>query len=74
MDQSLQFKNEAEQLLTQAKVELLAPVHARLQQVIDAIGVERGYDFILNTDNRAYPFINKAKGEDINGIAISRLK
>jgi len=74
MDQSLQFKNEAEQLLTQAKAELLAPVYERLQQVIEAIGVERGYDFILNTDNHASPFINKSKGEDINGVAISRLK
>jgi outer membrane protein len=74
MDQTLQFKNEAEQLLTQAKAELLAPVYERLQQVIDAIGVERGYDFIINTDHNACPFINKSKGEDINGVAISRLK
>ena len=74
MDQSLQFKNEAEQLLTQAKAELLAPVYARMMQVIEAIGVERGYDFIINTDGNACPFINKSKGEDINGVAISRLK
>ena len=74
MDQSLQFKNEAERLLTQAKAELMAPVYERLQQVIEAIGVERGYDFILNTDNHATPFINKSKGEDINGVAISRLR
>ena len=74
MDQSLQFKNEAEQLLTQAKAELMAPVYERLQQVIEAIGVERGYDFILNTDNHATPFVNKSQGEDINGVAISRLR
>lgn len=74
LDQSLQFKNEAERLLTQAKAELMAPVYERLQQVIEAIGVERGYDFILNTDNHTAPFINKSKGEDINGVAISRLK
>ena len=74
MDQSLQFKNEAEQLLTKAKAELMAPVYAHLQQVIEAIGTERGYDFILNTDENACPFINKSKGEDINEEAISRLK
>lgn len=74
MDQSLQFKKEAEELLTKAKAELMQPVIAHLKLVIEAIGLERGYDYILNTDNNAYPFINKSKGEDINAIVISRLK
>ncbi|MFW9607766.1 MAG: OmpH family outer membrane protein, partial [Prevotella sp.] len=32
------------------------------------IGDQRGYAFILNTDNDAVPYINNASGEDISAI------
>lgn len=50
----------------QAEAEALAPLYAKLNEVLAAIGQERGYAFILDTDVKALPFINPAMGEDIN--------
>ena len=38
------------------------------------LGQERGYAFILNTDQNAVPFINPALGEDITEEVIRQLK
>lgn len=65
MEQSLQFKQEAQALLEKSEREVMAPLHAQLDDAIHRIGMERGYAYVLNTDNRAYPFINGDLGTDI---------
>ena len=71
MEQSLTFKQEAQQLLDKAEKELMQPVHQKLKEALYKIGSERGYDYILNTDNNSYPFVNNQTGEDITAEAIS---
>ena len=65
MEQSIQFKEEAKQLLKNAEKELMEPLENRLKSVIEKVGTDAGYDYILNTDGNNYPFINNAKGENI---------
>lgn len=65
MDQSMQFKKEAQELLTKAEEELMAPVHAKLNDAITAVGKSRNYAYVLNTDANAYPYIS-GEGEAEN--------
>ena len=65
MDQSLQFKKEAQDLLTKAEAELMEPIHARLKDAIQAVGKSRKYAYVLNTDANAYPYIS-GEGEAEN--------
>ena len=58
MEQSMQFKKEAQELLTNAEAELLAPVKERLQEAIRTVGKQRNYAYVLNTDANAYPYIS----------------
>lgn len=73
MEQSLQFKQEAKALLKQKEEAALDVLRARLNGVISEIGTERGYAFVLNTDNNAYPFVNGGLGDDITNEVLTRL-
>ena len=46
MEQSLKFKQEAQQLLDKAEAELMQPVHQRLKEALYKIGMQKG-DFLL---------------------------
>ena len=74
MEQSLQFKKEAQALLEKSEAEVMAPLHAKLNDVIHRIGMERGYAYVLNTDNRAFPFINGDLGTDITADVLTMIK
>ena len=47
---------------------------AKAEQDLGKIGSERGYAFIVDTDQKALPFINPAMGEDINQTVQDALK
>ena len=68
MEKNINFKNSSRELLAQAETDALAPLYAKLNAILAAIGQERGYAFILDTDVKALPFINPDMGEDINDI------
>jgi len=74
MEQSLKFKDEAENLLTNAESELMEPVHKKLKDTIAKVAVEKGLDFVANSDNNAYPYFNTEKGIDITELVISEAK
>ena len=59
------FKAESEKLLLQAEVEAFAPLREKLAKVLQQIGADQGYAFIINTDGDACPFINPEMGVDI---------
>ena len=65
MQQSMQFKQEAQELLAKAEAELMAPVRDRLNEAIQAVGKKRNYAYVLNTDANAYPYIS-GEGEAEN--------
>ncbi len=74
MEKSLAFKNDVQKLLTQAEAELQAEAEKRLRQAIHDVAMERGFEFVLNTDGNTCPFINPAAGEDITVAVKEKLK
>ena len=68
MEKNVAFKQEAARLLSQAKQEAYDSLKVKLRLAVKVIGDQRGYAFILNTDNDAVPYINNATGEDISAI------
>lgn len=73
MEQGLEFKAEAKRLLEKAESELMQPVHQELKAVLARIGKNRGYAYILNTDNNACPFVNGELGDDITADVIAEV-
>ncbi len=74
LKKNVAFKAEAQRLLQQAEVDALAPLKKKLQDVLDKIGSERGYAFILNTDGDACPYINPEMGEDVSQLVKEALR
>lgn len=74
MQRNVEFRQNAERLLEQARQDAYAPLRQRLRQVLQQIGRQRGYAFILNTDNDACPYIDPALGDDITILALEQLK
>lgn len=72
MEQSLQFKKEAQDLLAKAEKDVMAPIHERLAAAIKAVGAENGYIYILNTDANAYPYIS-GEAEDCTDKILEKL-
>ena len=72
MEQSLKFKAEAEAALSKAEQELMAPIHKALQDAISAVGKNRGYAYVVNTDANAYPYISD-QGEDSTDAVLTQL-
>lgn len=68
LNNSVSFKKEAARLLKKAEADMYAPLKKRLNEILSQIGRERGYAFILNTDNDAVPYIDTASGEDISSL------
>lgn len=64
LERSVAFRKEAQQLLKDSEQSMLQDVYKKLNDVIGEVAVERGYFFVLNTDDNAAPFINPAQGED----------
>ena len=42
----------------------MQPIRHKLNKAIQAVGLERGYEYVLNTAKGDYPFINPIVGED----------
>lgn len=74
MQKATDFKQQAERLLQQAEKDAMAPLRLRILNAAQTLGNENGYDFILNTDNDALPFVSHATGEDITAKMQSILK
>ena len=65
LDKNIAFKKQSKQLLTKAEADAKAPLQARIAEVLNQIGLERGYAFILNTDVQSAAWMNPSMGEDI---------
>ncbi len=73
MENGINFRQEAQQLLSDAEETLLAEVSAKLDGVIQSVGTANGYMCILNTDGNQCPFVNPAVGEDVTYIVLQSL-
>jgi len=74
MEKNIAFKNKSNEQLAKDEANAFAPLYAKLNEILAAIGQEKGYAFILDTDVKALPFINPAMGEDINQVVQDALK
>ena len=74
LDKNIAFKENSRKELEQAEQDLMAPLKIRLIEVLDKIGRENGYAFIIDTDVKALPFINPAMGYDLNQQVQDALK
>lgn len=64
MEGALAYRSQAEHLLAQAEKDLYAPLQQRLDEAIRAVGRERGYDAIVNTDVQSHLYLNPTLTED----------
>lgn len=74
MEKNIAFKAESQRLLKQAENEAYAPLHAQIKEALAHIGDEKGFAFVLNTDNNAVPYMNGAMGEDVTELLLEKLK
>ncbi len=65
MEKNLAFKAEAQRLLKEAQDNAYKPLREKIASALQKVGREKGLAFILNTDNDAAPFIDPAKGFDV---------
>jgi len=73
MDKSVAFRRETRRLLREAEAELQAPVSARLDEAIQAVGAELGLIFVLNTDGNSLPFVHPQVGVNITQPVLMKL-
>ncbi|MBR3445332.1 MAG: OmpH family outer membrane protein [Prevotella sp.] len=74
MEKNITFRQETERLLKQAEQEAYEPVRKRLNAIVQEIGRQRGYAFILNTDNNACPYVDSSMAENITTLIKDALK
>ncbi|MBQ3925565.1 MAG: OmpH family outer membrane protein [Bacteroidaceae bacterium] len=72
MDQSLQFKKEAIEMLQKAEEELMEPLNAKLKEAVIAVGKKRNYSRVFNTDSNALLYIGE-DGEDCTDAVLIQL-
>ena len=73
MEKNSNFKKEAERLISEAERSANDSLRTIINAAVREIGTERGYAFILNTDNNSLPFVNPANGEDITAALEAKL-
>ena len=74
MEKNIAFKAEATRLLQQAENDAYAPLKAKINEEAKKIGKQKGFAFILNTDNNAAPYLNEEMGVDITTLLEETLK
>ena len=74
MEKNIAFKAEATRLLQQAENDAYAPLKAKINEEAKKIGKQKGFAFIINTDNNAAPYLNEEMGEDITALLEETLK
>jgi len=74
LERNVAFKAESRRQLAIAEKETLAPLREKLTELLNRIGLERGYAFILDTDAAAVPFIHPAMGIDISAEVMELLQ
>lgn len=71
---NIRFKEEAQELLRQAEKDMQADMIYLLGEAIQAVGKEKGYDCIINTDGNTCPFINPAVADDVTNEVKEKLQ
>lgn len=64
LQKGMAFRQQADSLVEEAHLQMLRPVRARLNAAIRAVGIEHGYEYIIDTSKGTYPFIHPKAAED----------
>ena len=73
MEKSLAFRRSCDSLLVKAEADLLAPLYGKLNAAIHAVGMERGYECIVNTAAGTHPFLHPSLTEDAAPFVLQKL-
>ena len=73
MEKSLAFRRSCDSLLVKAEADLLAPFFVKLDAAIQAVGIERGYECIVNTAAGTHPFLHPSLTEDAAPFVLQKL-
>ena len=73
MEKSLAFRRSCDSLLVKAEADLLAPLFVKLDAAIQAVGIERGYECIVNTAAGTHPFLHPSLTEDAAPFVLQKL-
>lgn len=74
MEKGLDFRHAADSLLAAAERDFCRPVLDILHTALDAVGKERGYELIINTDVPSFPFVSPALCEDATPFVKAKLR
>lgn len=73
MERALAYRAEGDSLLRVAERELLAPVRARLNEAVRGVGLERGYECIVDRQRPGLPFLHPAVCEAADRYVSAKL-
>lgn len=73
MEKGIAFRREADSILKRAEADMLRPLQQRLDWAIREVGLERGYEYIMNTDGRSFPFVHPTVVEDATPHVFEKL-
>lgn len=74
MEKSLAFRRESDRLLRQAEADMLAPLRKRLDEAVEAVGLEHGYECIVDKSARTHLFLHPSVTEDATPFVLEKLK
>lgn len=74
MEKGIAFRAEVDSLLRQARTDLLRPIEAHVDAAINAVAAERGYDYVVDTENGAFLYLNPRMSEDITLYVEEKLR
>lgn len=73
MEKSMAFKDEVHLTMREARREMMQPLYDKVDEAVMAVCINGNYDYVLNTDERAYVAINPLSGEDITKLVKKEL-
>lgn len=65
MEKAMAFKHEVNNAMCEARHEMMKPLYDKIDEAVTNVCVAGDYDYILNTDERAYIAINSMRGTDV---------
>lgn len=65
MEKSMAFKDEINNAMREARREMLKPLRDKIDEALQQLCEDEGYDYILDTDESAYVAINPKRGKDV---------
>lgn len=74
MENGIAFRMQGDSLLRKAEEDIMAPLRNRVDEAICTVGMERGLDYVIDTDKDAYVFLRPELSEDITAYVEEKLQ